>query len=212
MSLVGSLFNFKINNCCFFGGKKKSEKPNEYENIYQRAKQGKIVVLPVKQDFRVDSIFPVGNHVAENVSLILVGLHREYVHVKLTEPLNFRSSEDVLNHTDCGAMPKEFKSFLDAVFDLTFTGKNLQMMVMYQGAVLYCMGFPLYGDDSKKIVGSLVLLTDFTSVVEKNGVNTCRLSVDSERRVGLTDALQGLPPCGNIQKSSLFQPTTKAQS
>lgn len=119
------------------------------KNLYIVSKHYKIAVLPIKRHYDISNLH-------HNWSVFIIGSDKTYIYISDTNLFshipNFNSG--LLNHSGT-ELPKEFRAFLDPIWDYTLTNTQLQLYIVMNGHLYALLTSPFLNSSGKVIGASL---------------------------------------------------------
>ena len=147
-------FNFKFNFL-----KRKDENLNK---LYKVSKAYNLSVLPISPDYSFDNLYPITNHV-EVWSTLVVGSDKSYILCNVgDENIKFENKDEIVN-TKGSKIPRDLFLFLNNVWDISLTGKNLQFFIVLDSH-LYIFNSYCLKNEKGHIVGCIGFIRNFQSI------------------------------------------------
>ena len=134
------------------GDTKKHHENEFFNSIVSSGSQHKICILPVRNDFDLDDLYPRNNHV-DSWSSFIVGKDKTYI-LANTPDCN---ATGLVNHKGTGILPSSIEQFLDPVWDRTLEGNQVQLFMMYDSKTYLLNSYALK-NDRDQIIGACMFM------------------------------------------------------
>ena len=169
------VFNFNlfenINLSCFFGGRsKKVEKERRAsidmdKEIFKVSREYKISILPITQNFDIDNLYPLTDHV-ELWNIFIVGNDKTYILANVRDlHINIPNHDALPNHKGSNILPDELSKLFDTVWDKTLTGRQLQFYMVWNGKLYFINTYPFF-NGARKVIGAILFMRAFETMPE----------------------------------------------
>ena len=159
--MLNLFLNFKFN---FF---KKKDEGKPLDKLYKASKNFNLSVLPIAQDYDIDNLYPITNHV-HIWSTFVIGNDKSYILCNIgDEYISFKDKDNIVN-TKGTHLPKDLFEFLNNVWDITLEGKNLQFFIVLDNH-LYLFNSYSLKNEKNKVVAASGFMRKFESIkINKN--------------------------------------------
>jgi hypothetical protein len=150
---------------CFCGGKKNMKNAKNEDDIVKIQKLStkyNISILPIKNFFELESLYPVTNQV-HTWSTFIIGKDKTYV---LANGYNFdlgAPAEELLNKKAPGHMNENLVEFFEPIWKRTLKEQQLQFFMVYCG-ITYLVNTYALRNESHKIIGACMFIRTFDSM------------------------------------------------
>lgn len=183
-----------INCFCF---KKKNDEPSDKNNpldrrIYDVSRENKISILPIAANYDIENLYPLTDRV-HLWNTFVVGNDKTYILANICDsamaPNETLNAANLLNHRSNGIIPNDLSQFLDAVWDRTLNGRQLQFFMVWNSRLYFTNTFPFF-NGKNKVIGAVMFMRAFETMPEAkfatydNGIVVpMRRSEETERPV-----------------------------
>lgn len=172
------VFNFNlfenINFSCFFGKREKKMETSMRsrrtsrdldKEIYKVSREFKISILPITQQFDIDNLYPLTDHV-ELWNIFIIGNDKTYILANVRDlHINIPNHDALINHKAHNILPDELSKMFDAVWDKTLSGKQLQFYMVWNGKLYFINTYPFF-NGARKVIGAILFMRAFETMPE----------------------------------------------
>jgi hypothetical protein len=148
--------------CCDKKNLEDAKKEDDITKIQKLSTKHNISILPIKNFFELESLYPVTNQV-HTWSTFIIGKDKTYV---LANGYNFdlgSPCDDLLNKKAPGHMNDTLVEFFEPVWDRTLKGQQLQFFMVYNG-ITYIVNTYALRNESQVIIGACMFIRTFDSM------------------------------------------------
>ncbi len=162
MSIIGSIFNFKINSCFSFKNNLKNKTQKYYEDkLLSIQNSTDIKVLPFLSFLPLTDIFPEKNHVAD-WSVYVIGKNKRLVIAQ--DNLKF-SELSMLNKRYDSVLEGKNADFFQTVFEMIISGTETQFLMVCQER-LYFTNTYTFKNENGTPIGGILFIRLYSSMTE----------------------------------------------
>lgn len=173
---------FKTFICSCFKPKEQDKDIGAFDlgsKLYDVTRQYKISILPIPQNFDIDNLYPITDHV-ELWNIFIVGNDKTYILVNINDPhIIIPNTRQLPNHKAQNIMPEELVKLLDSIWDKTLLGKQLQFYMVWDGKLYFINTYPFFNGQNK-VIGAILFMRTFETI-ENEIREDMRKSLDKER-------------------------------
>jgi hypothetical protein len=161
--------NINFSCFCFKGSKTKDDDYEKTLNskLYKITQEYKISILPITQNYDIDNLYPITDHV-ELWNIFIVGNDKTYILININDQHVIIPNVDQLrNHKASNIMPDELSKILDSIWDATLVGKQLQFYMLWNGKLYFINTYPFY-NGKKLVIGAILFMRGFETMPDNN--------------------------------------------
>jgi hypothetical protein len=131
----------------------KNKKESDFiSSIVNSSANHNVVVLPVRNSFELDNLYPKHNHV-DKWNTFIIGKDKTYI---LANCVDFNIN-NLVNHKGTGILPQAIEEFLDPIWDRTLEGKQVQLFMMFDSTT-YLMNSYTLKNNADQIIGACLFM------------------------------------------------------
>jgi hypothetical protein len=152
--------------------------------LYNVTREYKISILPITQNFDIQNLYPITDHV-ELWNIFIIGNDKTYIMANINDPnITIPNSDQLPNHKGHNILRDELLKILDTIWDRTLTGKQLQFYIVWNGKLYFINTYPFF-NGKNKVIGAILFMRTFETMedeVKNSSDGTNRFSIDQTPR------------------------------
>ena len=150
------------------------KKNRDVNSLYKVSKHLKISVLPISENYQLEDLYPIHNHV-DTWNHFIVGRNKDYISAHIGNKTCLLSKSQlgintnkILNTKGIPELPDELYQFFDKTWDITLKGKSLCFYIVMNSVLYLINTFPLKNNNNH-ICGATLFMRDFQSMPKTPG-------------------------------------------
>lgn len=165
---------FESITCNFFcNNEKRKNKKKKYDNLYEISEKLKISIIPTPDDLDIDNLYPIKNHVI-HWNTFIIGKDKKYILSNIGNEKCLESSlninaKDIVDTFGDDKFPTEFYKFMDHVWDIVLTNKQVQLYIVMSGSTYLINSYPIVNKKGN-VIGGILFMRDFDNMDKYSNV------------------------------------------
>ena len=150
--------------CCSVATQQMNDDFDDH-NIMNVSRQYRISILPVKNDFDIDNLYPLTDHV-ELWNTFVVGNDKTYILASVNDPhICIPRGDDLPNQRGENVLPNELVMFFDGLWTKTLLGKQLQFYMVWNDKLYLLNTYPFF-NGGRSVIGAILFMRAFETMPE----------------------------------------------
>lgn len=141
------------------------------KRIYQVSREHKISILPIVASYDIENLYPLTDQV-HLWNTFVVGNDTTYILANICDSAvaqgEYIDQGTLLNKKGNGIIPTDLSQFMDAVWDKTLSGKQMQFFMVWNARLFFTNTYPLF-NGSSKVIGAVMFMRSFDSLPQGQG-------------------------------------------
>ena len=130
------------------------------QRIYKATREYKISILPITNNFDIDNLYPLTDHV-ELWNIFIIGNDKTYILASINDPhIVIPNSEKLPNHQGQNIMPDDLLNVLDSIWERTLQGKQLQFYMVWNAKLYFVNTYPFFNGKGR-VIGAILFMRTF---------------------------------------------------
>ena len=158
-----NIFESLTFHCACLGKPKVKDEDNGDDldqRIYKATREYKISILPITNNFDIDNLYPLTDHV-ELWNIFIIGNDKTYILASINDPhIVIPNSEKLPNHQGQNIMPDDLTSVLDSIWERTLQGKQLQFYMVWNAKLYFVNTYPFFNAKGR-VIGAILFMRTF---------------------------------------------------